>query len=76
MPSLPKGCPKMVSAPKKRSLSVKDVFAKKFFGVRAFRWRRLRSAAASIQNVLCICSDFDPSPDNALSFGATCAIQI
>jgi hypothetical protein len=51
MPPLPKTCPKMVLPIKGGSLCVKDAFAKKIFWCRErFRWRRLRSATASIQN--------------------------
>src|SRR6516164_9786242 len=51
MAPLTKTCPKMVLSHKGGSLCVKDVFAKKIFWCRErFRWGRLRSATASIQN--------------------------
>jgi len=53
MAPLTKTCPKMVLSHKGGSLCVKDVFAKKIFWCRErFRWGRLRSATASIQNDL------------------------
>src|SRR6516165_151250 len=60
MPPLTKICPKMVLSHKGGSLCVKDVFAKKIFWCRErFRWGRLRSPTASIQNDAAILCDYN-----------------